>query len=42
MDDLEFGGANDEIRFNFTHSSFDEIAEGVERIRSVMLNLVKL
>jgi len=32
----EFGGANDEIRFNFTHSSFEEIAEGVKRMTRVM------
>ncbi len=32
----EFGGANDEIRFNFTHSSFEEIAEGLKRIKSVL------
>ena len=32
----EFGGANDEIRFNFTHSSFEEIAEGIKRIKSVL------
>jgi len=29
----EFGGAKDEIRFNFTHSSFEEICEGLERIK---------
>ena len=32
----EFGGASDEIRFNFTHSSFEEIAEGLKRIKSVL------
>lgn len=34
----EFGGAKDEIRFNFTHSSFKEIREGLERIKSVLEN----
>ncbi len=33
---VEFGGADDEIRFNFTHSSFDEITEGLKRIKSVI------
>ena len=33
---IEFGGADDEIRFNFTHSNFDEITEGLKRIKSVM------
>jgi len=28
----EFGGADDEIRFNFTHSTFKEIEEGIKRI----------
>ena len=28
----EFGGAYDALRFNFTHSSFEEIKEGLERI----------
>ena len=32
----EFGGASDEIRFNFTHSSFEEIEEGLKRIKSVL------
>jgi len=32
----EFGGANDEIRFNFTHSSFEEIREGLERIKQCL------
>jgi len=32
----EFGGAKDEIRFNFTHSSFEEIRKGLERIREVL------
>jgi 2-aminoadipate transaminase len=32
----EFNGAKDEIRFNFTHSSFDEICEGLERIRTAL------
>ena len=32
----EFGGASDEIRFNFTHSSFEKIAEGLKRIKSVL------
>jgi len=32
----EFGGAKDEIRFNFTHSSFEEIREGLERISAVL------
>ena len=33
---IEFGGADDEIRFNFTHSSFEEITEGLKRIKSVI------
>ena len=33
---VEFGGASDEIRFNFTHSSFAEIAKGLKRIKSVL------
>jgi len=32
----EFGGARDEIRFNFTHSSFEEIEDGLKRIRDVL------
>jgi len=32
----EFGGKADEIRFNFTHSSFTQIREGLERIKSVL------
>ena len=30
---VEFGGARDAIRFNFTHSSLEEIAEGIRRIK---------
>ena len=30
----EFNGASDEIRFNFTNSSFEEISEGLKRIKS--------
>ncbi|SFV90670.1 Transcriptional regulator, GntR family domain / Aspartate aminotransferase [hydrothermal vent metagenome] len=33
---VEFGGANDEIRFNFTHSSFREIEEGLKRLKKVL------
>ena len=33
---VEFGGGSDEIRFNFTHSSFDEMTEGLKRIKSVL------
>ena len=33
---IEFGGANDEIRFNFTHSGFEEITEGLKRIKAVV------
>jgi len=33
---IEFGGKADEIRFNFTHSSFTQIHEGLERIRAVL------
>ncbi len=29
----EFGGTYDEIRFNFTHSSFEEMERGLERIK---------
>jgi len=32
----EFGGASDEIRFNFTHSSLEEIDEGLKRIKGVL------
>jgi len=33
---IEFGGRSDEIRFNFTHSSFAQICEGLKRIRAVL------
>jgi len=33
---VEFGGAGDEIRFNFTHSSFEEIEEGMKRIEECL------
>ena len=29
----EFGGAKDEIRFNFTHSSFAQMYEGLKKIQ---------
>jgi len=32
----EFGGANDEIHFNFTHSSFEEIEEGLKRPKKAL------
>jgi len=35
----EFGGADDEIRFNFTHSSVEEIKEGLRRIKGVLNEL---
>ncbi len=33
---IEFGGKVDEIRFNFTHSSFSQIYEGLERIKQCL------
>ena len=33
---VEFGGAGNEIRFNFTHSSFEEIEEGMKRIKECL------
>jgi len=35
----EFGGKKDEIRFNFTHSSFEQIHEGLKRIRTALEDL---
>jgi DNA-binding transcriptional MocR family regulator len=32
----EFGGKADEIRFNFTHSSFTQIREGLERVQKTL------
>jgi len=32
----EFGGKADEIRFNFTHSNFAQIREGLERIKQCL------
>jgi DNA-binding transcriptional MocR family regulator len=32
----EFGGKADEIRFNFTHSSFTQIREGLKRIKQCL------
>jgi len=36
---FEFGGKKDEIRFNFTHSCFEDICEGLKRIRVVLEDL---
>lgn len=32
----EFGGRDDEIRFNFTHSSFEDIEKGVKKIAKIL------
>jgi len=32
----EFGGAFDEIRFNYTHSTFEEMERGLKRIKAVL------
>ena len=38
---IEFGGKADEVRFNFTHSTFEEIAKGVEIIAKVLYDMAK-
>ena len=38
---IEFGGKADEVRFNFTHSTFEELAKGIEIIAKVLYNTKK-